>query len=129
MEIAELEALLIHAVDVEKRLKDNSRYRMDAHSGMPEHLYEAEDRKHWMDNFFTVHNPPTAKEISLLDRASEIIRSLGDKRDKRTVVGKRIIWQRSNGVSYRRIAWRVGVTPPTVKAWYEQDIAILAEKN
>ena len=126
MDVNDLEEILSKAADIEKRIPDKTLSMMMARSGWPEYLYDIEDRKHWMDKGMRIKRIVTSQEQSFYDKTYPLLNVLGMEKNKRTVAGKKIIWSKAHGNSDRKTSFLVGLSPPTIKCWYEIDIAFLA---
>lgn len=124
--VIELRDVFDEAAKVERMLSNKELAMLNARSGWPDYLYDADDRKDQEPEDRRAR--PTAKQIDLLERALSWLAILGMRKDKRTVVGKKIVWARANGFSYRDIAFVCGIPPKTCENWYKQDIVILAKK-
>lgn len=127
MQIGELEGIFSEAARIEKLLTDPHRVLIEGKPRWPDYPYDKEDRKHWIEAE-RCHIKITGKQIDFLDKTLEWLQLLGKDLSKRTIYGKKIIWARANGFSYREIAGIAGMPPKTVEFWYKRDIAILASK-
>jgi hypothetical protein len=124
--IINLEALLQKAAWVESCLPENTVRRMDARSGWPEYVYDADDKADHEPEYRKIR--PTCQEIAEYEAVKNWLSLLGMQRDMRIVVGKHIVWKRAQGIEYGKIGEMYKIATTTVFRWYKNDITILAKK-
>lgn len=120
MDISELEDIFQQAASVESKLPDKERRKLEMKCGWPDYLYDLDDKKD--QEMEPVKLALTSKQIGIMEKAHKWLNFLGMRKDKRTITGKRIIWARANGFSYRDIAFQAGVPPKTCENWYKADL-------
>lgn len=122
-----LEDLFARAAITAKHLPFRDRQLLKAKTSAFDYLYDMDDRKDWED--VPIRLRPTQKDIDLLDQVGKWLNAyLGVRTDKRTVAGKRIIWARACGFSYRDVNKATGIHYKTVEFWYKNDMRILCER-
>lgn len=124
--VAYVQDKLYEAASIEKMLTDKERRFFAVKSGWPDYLYDADDRQDQEPEFRK--SRPTAKQIDLYEKVLLWLRIIGLRQDKRTIMGKKIIWARANGFSYRDIAFQAGIPPTTCEYWYKQDLNRIARR-
>lgn len=121
-----VEEIFQDAARIERMIPLRERAMLDCKSAWPDYLYDQDDKKDQEPT--TIRSRPTARQIDLLEKAIKMLNLLGMRKDRRTVMGKKIIWARANGFSYREIAFIAGVPPKTCENWYKRGIAIIAKR-
>ena len=119
-----IDDLLQEAAAIEKKLPDRDRRMLDSKSGWCDYVYDEDDRKDQEPE--SVRMRLSAAQIALLDRVQRMINFLGLRHDVRTVVGKKILWARACGASYRDIAFMSGKPPSTCERWCKSDLRKIA---
>lgn len=126
MDFEELEDLFQQAAHIERMLPDHDRRRLDAKCGWPDYLYDLDDKKDQEPEMIKLRL--NSSQIALLEKVSRWLNLLGIRTDKRTVMGKKIIWARANNYSYREIAYVSGLPPKTCENWYKADMKRLLRR-
>lgn len=121
-EIKDLQQLFKKAVNIECRIPFNDFGKLGVYCQWPDYLYDIDDRIDWDPHDRKPLIYPTPKEITLLDKAYELLGFLGNNRESKSIIRKKIIWLKAKGLSYRKIERIYDKTYITIRTWYLEDI-------
>lgn len=116
--VDDLKFILIKAAETEKKLRNDK--PRNARSSWPDHAYDLDDKKDWQ--YTPTRSSATAEDVKLLDCCVDLLKFLGMSNNTRLTTGKKIIWAKAHGFSFRKIAFVVGKDPTTCRRWYNYDI-------
>jgi hypothetical protein len=124
--VEDLEDLLQQAARIEAMLPDFDRQKLKIKGSWPDYLYDLDDRKDQEPEKMRLS--ATAKQLDILDDGLKYLNFLGIRNNNRTIYGKKIIWARAKGISYRKIAYIAGIPPKTCEYWYKKDLEFILKK-
>ena len=115
---SEIADLLSEAAWVARRLPANGVRPADVRCAWPDVLHDKWTAYGW-EALETRLERPTAAQIDLLDRATEIILRAPEDR-------RRLLWDVASGMSWRKVARRHGIHPDTARRRWTETVLKLA---
>lgn len=115
---SEIADLLSEAAWVARRLPANGVRPADVRCAWPDVLHDKWTAYGW-EALETRLERPTAAQIDLLDRATEIILRAPEDR-------RRLLWDVASGISWRKVARRHGIHPDTARRRWTETVLKLA---